>query len=94
MQTFFASLRKSVSNPRIDAYIHRGVNPDNIELFSHYLWNIALCESLYPSLQTFEVMLRNSIHEAATNAFGTPRWYESGRGILKRDEIMRVDKAK
>ncbi|MRR07316.1 MAG: hypothetical protein EG828_10310 [Deltaproteobacteria bacterium] len=38
--------------------------------------------------------MRNSIHEAATNAFGTARWYESGRGILKRDEIKKVDKAK
>jgi len=33
---------------------------------ARYLWNMALCESLYSPLQLAEIALRNHLHEALT----------------------------
>ncbi len=41
-----------------------------------YFWNIALCESLYAPLQALEVTLRNSIHVALAERYGTEAWYD------------------
>jgi hypothetical protein len=45
-------------------------------MVAHYLWNIALSEALYPSLQSLEVALRNSIHTALIQRFGSEEWYD------------------
>lgn len=58
--------------------------------FAHYLWNIALCESLYPALQCLEVTLRNSIHDSATAAFCNPEWFESVLVERERVHIVRA----
>jgi len=94
MENFSAALRKGVSTPRLDAYSARGVAPEFVDIYSHYLWNIALCESLYPALQTLEIVLRNNIHDALSHQFGTPRWYEPSATILQGPELRRVDDAK
>ena len=60
-------------------------SPSNVEQFAHYLWNIALCESLYPALQCLEVTLRNSIHDSATTAFDNSEWYESV--LVEREKV-------
>lgn len=64
--------------------------PASVDHFSHYLWNMALCESLYPALQCLEVTLRNSIHDSATMAFGNPQWYESVLVERERVHIVRA----
>lgn len=42
-------------------------------------WNLLICESLYPTLQLFEVVLRNRVLAAMDACIG-PRWME-GAGI-------------
>ncbi|MGH2615979.1 MAG: hypothetical protein ACRDJC_12115, partial [Thermomicrobiales bacterium] len=42
----------------------------------NYLWNVELSEALYPSLQTVEVSLRNSIHSAASARYRSEFWFD------------------
>jgi len=50
-----------------------------------YFWNMALSEALQPTLQAFEVALRNGIHHALTIRFGTPRWFDQPGLLLARE---------
>lgn len=53
-----------------------GEGPEHlIEAYSRYLWNIALCEALYPVLQTAEVTLRNTMHRELARQFGGEDWF-------------------
>ena len=70
MQAELASkLKRVLSSERLAAYRQRTQGNDDLNLFCHYVWNIALSESLYPSLQALEVILRNTIHHAACGSF-------------------------
>lgn len=51
----------------------------------NYLWNMELSAALYPALCTFEIVLRNAIHDAASGYFGSDRWFEMP-GVLNKDE--------
>ena len=86
-------LRKAVSHERIEAYRERGTNGSDSNLFAHYAWNIAICESLYPALQGLEVALRNSIHHTIREDRGNNYWFDDRRLIHERDRPL-VDKAK
>ena len=55
----------------------QGTQRDMDVALSTYLWNLALCESLYPSLHGIEVSLRNSIHDTASSKFGNELWFTS-----------------
>ncbi|MGO8671795.1 MAG: Abi family protein, partial [Capsulimonadaceae bacterium] len=70
---FFASFERLVSAPRLKRY--RRATASKREAVALYLWNMALCEALYPSLQLFEVSLRNATHSALTLIHGNPRWF-------------------
>ena len=83
-----SSLIRAISVSRFRPYIE--VGSSNIDQFAHYLWNMALCESLYPPLQCLEVTLRNSIHDSATMAFANPEWYESVLVERERVHIVRA----
>jgi hypothetical protein len=48
------------------------------ETLKNYLWNIELCESLYPALNFLEVALRNRIHVALSSHFGEYWLLETG----------------
>jgi len=86
------SLKKSISSERLNGYLSRGASDENI--LSHYAWNIALCESLYPSLQCLEVVLRNSLYEAVANRKGN-NWISNERNPwLGRNELENIAKAK
>ena len=90
MQDRFAnSLRHAISESRFRPYLKTG--PSNVDELAHYLWNMALCESLYPVLQCLEVTLRNSIHDSVTLAFDKPDWFES---VLVEREMRHVERAK
>ncbi len=58
--------------------------------FAAYAWNIALCESLYPALNGLEIVLRNSIHDAATAEFRNDQWFNQLRLSKSRDAIHRA----
>ena len=91
---FSALLRKAISHERLEAYRQRGTDGSDLNLFAHYVWNIALCESLYPALQGLEVSLRNTIHDAATAAYRTEFWFDDSRAIPHLREQNAVRKAK
>ncbi len=63
-------------------------------LFSHYAWNMALSESLYPTFQTLEITLRNSIHNAAHQYFKREGWYRDRQIIKHPNDVGALDKAK
>jgi hypothetical protein len=72
------------------------------DVLTRHLWNMALCEALYPSLQAVEVALRNTLFGAAEVVYpftGTPGrdqiacWLDIP-GILIGDEPNRVAAAK
>ena len=72
-QEFFQRLEEGLATERLDAYRQDGVAP--IVTLARYLWNIALCESLYSPLQLAEIALRNSIHRTLTSRHGREDWY-------------------
>ncbi|WP_312735547.1 hypothetical protein [Stenotrophomonas sp.] len=47
-----------------------------IEAVARHARNIALCEAMYPVLHMLEVVMRNSIHNAFSQHFGSPDWYD------------------
>lgn len=51
---------------------------DEFNAIARYLWNIALCEALYPTLQCFEVVLRNAIHDSLSMNYH-PGWLREER---------------
>ncbi|MFP4106715.1 MAG: hypothetical protein ACLFVU_11570 [Phycisphaerae bacterium] len=89
---FFQRFLKAVSNDRIDAYRKDGA--DEATTAARYLWNIALCESLYSPLQMCEIGLRNAVHHALTAQFGTDQWYDRPNTRLDKWAHNQVQEAK
>ena len=70
----FKTFERLVSRHRLRRY--RRETASKQEAVGLYLWNIALCESLYPALHFFEVALRNATHQAISECFhGNFRWF-------------------
>jgi hypothetical protein len=46
-----------------------------IDALTLYVWNIALSEALYPSLQNLEIALRNRIDTAITTSYSDSEWF-------------------
>lgn len=88
-----SSLRLAVSQERLEPYKCQK-DADDLEAFGRYVWNMQISEALYPALQGLEITLRNSIHNAATDAFGGEYWMDGKRSPLKAHEQESVSKAK
>ena len=73
---FFSILTTAISGNRFTPYLNNNSNNQS-EAYGTYLWNIALCESLYLALNCLEISLRNSIHDAAVQEFGVDDWFKS-----------------
>ena len=86
-ELFFNDLAVAISNGRFEPY-SRSRTRTSATAHATYAWNIALCESLYPALNCFEVALRNSVHSAAIDQFGTEYWFNSR---LRKDESDRLN---
>lgn len=71
----FEGFRTVISGPRLDKY--RGADSTELEVLTYCLFNTALCESFYPSLQFLEVGLRNSIYNALHFTTKDPKWFKS-----------------
>lgn len=71
---FFQSVESILAPERLDAYRQDGAAP--AVTFARYLWNMALCESLYSPLQIAEIVLRNSLHGCLSARFGGAAWYD------------------
>ena len=89
---FFQRLERSLSAPRLDSY--RKLGGGDCGALCRYLWNIALCEALYPSLQILEVGFRNSVHSEIATATGTPEWLKVELAFLFPPEKERITEAK
>ena len=83
---FLSNLTIVISSDRFTPY-HSASGQSECEALGNYAWNIALCESLYPALNSIEIALRNGIHDAATENFGTNSWFN---GRLKKPENDRL----
>jgi hypothetical protein len=77
------------SSERLQPYLDQSENiTDVLEI---YRINILFCEALYPSLQTFEIALRNTIDSALKRNYGED-WCCNGKLILNKyatDEIQK-----
>jgi len=91
---FVTKLSQVLSRERLAAYQHRGQTDGDLALFSHYVWNMALSESLYPGLQALEVALRNTVHNAAIQQFHREDWYAERQIIHYRYNIDAISKAR
>ena len=91
------ALARSISAERLAGYYREvapgtttGVrpDPDPLNAVARYQWNTALCEALYPSLQAFEVALRNAVHESLSEYY-RPDWLQTA-AFLRPQEQERV----
>lgn len=94
---FYKKIEKSISMERLEAYKHDGV--DECTTFARYLWNMAVCESLYSPIQCAEIALRNAFHQALTNKYNTEYWFDAmplstfmrNQVIKAKDTAYRLD---
>jgi hypothetical protein len=89
---FFNKIAESLSVERLGSYGQRD-QADQCTILARYLWNMAVCESLYSPLQLCEVGLRNAIHQRLTELYG-PAWYESPDFSITDWGRYEVEKAK
>ena len=90
---YFSEFQRAVSASRLKPYLNHSPNGDAAQAFGTYLWNLALCESLYPTLQGIEVALRNGIHDAASAEFGDEFWFKSQLTGYERKQIEEIEKS-
>ena len=90
--TFFQEIENILHADRIDAYRQDGV--DHGVTLSRYLLNMALSESLYPTLQFAEIALRNAVHRELSAHCSTDAWYDSPDSRLTSWQSEKVAEAK
>jgi len=88
---FVAALERPVSRVRLENY--RTAGGSDLEMVTNYFYNLELSEALYPTLQAFEVALRNSIHLVLTNDARTPFWFDRS-GFLPPWQTQEVSTAR
>ena len=87
---FFWQFQQGISDNRLAPYLSQRPSPQ--EALGLYAWNVALCESLYPSLNSIEVAVRNGIHDAAASDFGDEYWFLtrlSGKELVIASRVNR-----
>lgn len=82
---FVAELQDGISAPRREAY--RPIDGSDLDMIVNYLWNIELAEAIVPTLHGCEVVLRNAIHKAISDATGNDMWFFQ-EGLLLPDELQ------
>ena len=90
--SLFQQLRRVCSLERLDAYRITGEN--EIDALTSYLWNTALCEALYPSLQNLEIGVRNRLNDALVKSYDDPEWYDDHGIIIDAECQRKVAEAK
>lgn len=66
----------SLSIDRLKSYELLCPSKKESDIIGAYHWNLLVCQQLYPFIHSVEIALRNAIHEAATNKFGTEFWFD------------------
>lgn len=90
--SFFKKIERTISTSRFDSYKLQGGS--NEQALSKYLWNIALCESLYPVLHLIEVSYRNATHSAICASAAGENWLIKESQILYAGELEKIREAK
>lgn len=67
-------LINTINPERFAPYVHDGA--DQLTGLARYSLNIALCQSLYPSIHCLEIALRNAIHSELTALARTDHWFD------------------
>lgn len=70
------------------------VDDSEVVGLARYLWNIKLCESLYPVFQLLEVGFRNAVHYEVGHWQQEPNWLLRRPSILCPSEQLVLEKAK
>lgn len=93
---FCGQLVSHMSTERVGAYAVSTQEMDTEPklVMSRYMLNMALCESLYPALQTCEVALRNAIHTHLATHLGREDWFDAPSFQLTPWAQLEVRKAK
>lgn len=68
-------IAQAISPERLTPYL-RQTQGDLHKTLCLYLWNIALCESLYPLLNLTETTLRNRLDANLADLFGRREWFD------------------
>ena len=89
---YFLRLERVLSTKRLASYAQNCVTEK--DALCLYIWNIAICESLYPSFQLLEVGFRNAIHREIAKHASNPTWLTSEVGFLRPDEVTAIRSAK
>jgi len=82
----------AVAPARLTPYRQNGLT--DLDVVCVYMWNLELSGTLYPALQTFEVGLRNALHNALTYRFGSAAWYDAPGIFLGQSELDSIAAAK
>lgn len=67
----------SLSTDRLKSYEILCPNKMDGDIIGAYHWNLLISRTLYPFIHSIEIALRNSIHQAASQKFGTEFWFET-----------------
>lgn len=86
----FADIRQCVSSRRIESY--RQPQNSDVEVLARYIWNICLCEALYPSLQNLEITLRNSIYSVGKRQFNNANWLQDNSVVVGTKQRNAIEK--
>lgn len=89
--SFLTDFQRLVSPPRYHAFRDGGTDA---EALARYLWNTALCESLYPVFQILEVGFRNAVHTEIGNETGVPHWLSHTPHFVQARELSVIDQAR
>ncbi len=88
-----AAVQRALSEPRFEAYRTHPDEPLEAVL-GRYRWNVALSTAIYPALGLLEVSLRNNLHRAIAQHYGTETWYDLAPGKLRPREQDAIKQAK
>lgn len=91
---FFGKIQPALAVERLDAYRQDQAEPP--VALARYLWNMALCESLYSPLQMVEIALRNALQRSLETHFHSPHWYDVPAcwQLLTTTQQSQIDEAK
>ena len=90
MQPSRYCLHCNLSVERFEAYCRPGEG--SVPAIARYLWNIQLCEALYPTLNCVEIGIRNSVNNSLANEYGAA-WYDEP-GLLGPYELDSIADAR
>lgn len=91
-----SGVRLALSAERMDSY---GIGIPDEDRLANYLWNVELCQSLYPALHGLEIALRNAVFRAGAAAFphvstrDVPCWLDADPALILPEDQRRVDEA-